>query len=107
MTDKAWKAVERRVAKKLGGMRIALSGRNNMGSVGDVQLTGYVIEAKSGRQIPKTVVAWLETIRELATAGEIPILVMQPKNLKEQVVVLTLSDFARVLVKLAGEKVRP
>lgn len=97
MTDRTWKAVERRVAKKLGGVRIALSGRSNMGAIGDVQLVGYATEVKSGRQVPKTVVAWLETIRGLATPGEIPILVLQPKSLKEQIAVLTLTDFSRLI----------
>jgi hypothetical protein len=96
VTDKNWKAVERRVAKKTGGIRIALSGRNNMGKKGDVDLVGYLTEAKSGRQVPKTVIAWLQTVRELATEDEIPILVMQPKHLKEMVVALTLTDFVRV-----------
>src|SRR6266705_136975 len=94
--DKTWKAVERRVAKRTGGIRIALSGRNNMGKKGDVDLIGYAIEAKSGRQVPKTVIAWLQTIRELATPEEIPILVMQPKHLKEMIAVMTLTDFVKV-----------
>lgn len=105
MTDRTWKAVERRVAKKLGGVRIALSGRSNMGAIGDVQLVGYATEVKSGRQVPKTVVAWLETIRGLATPGEIPILVMQPKHLKERVVAMSLSDFVRLLRRARTETV--
>ena len=103
MPDKTWKAVERRVAKKLGGVRVALSGRNNMGAVGDVKLIGYATEVKSGRQVPKTVVAWLETIRGLAAPGEIPVLVMQPKHLKERIVALTLSDFTRLLSRIPPE----
>ena len=39
--DKTWKAVERRVAKRTGGIRIALSGRNNMGKKGDVDPSVY------------------------------------------------------------------
>ena len=97
MPNRAWKQVERRVARKLGGTRIVLSGRNNMGAVGDILLDGYTIEAKSGRQVPKTVIAWLETLRELTTDGRIPLLVMQPKNRKEMIVVVTLTDLARIL----------
>ena len=106
-----WKSVERKVAKKLGGMRIPLSGRNNMGKIGDVELTGYHVECKSGRQIPKSVTGWLETLRQLPHTdsdkglgvlfgGEIPVLVLQPFHLKEQIVVLTLTDFSK-LVKAA------
>lgn len=102
MPNKPWKETERRVARKLGGVRIALSGRSNMGKKGDVDLVGYLTEVKSGRQVPKTVVAWLETIRDLATDGEIPILVMQPKHLKERIVALTLTDFVRVMDRGGG-----
>lgn len=97
MSDKSWKAVERRVARKLGGVRIPLSGRSNLGQIGDVLIEGYTIECKSGRQIPKAVVAWLETLRALSKDVEIPLLVMQPKFLKEQIVALTLSDLVKVM----------
>ena len=97
MTDKTWKAVERRVAAKLGGRRIPLSGRNNLGRVGDIDLTGFEIECKSGRQIPKTVIDWLKTLLALRDPKNLAVLVMQPKYIKGQVVVMTLDDLARLL----------
>jgi len=108
-----WKSVERKVAKKLGGVRIPLSGRNNMGKIGDVELIGYNVECKSGRQIPKAVTGWLETLRALPHVdetkglgvlfgGEIPILVLQPFQKKEQIVVLTLTDFAKFVKAARG-----
>jgi len=99
VTDKNWKRVERAIAKRLGGRRIPLSGRNNLGAVGDVKLEGFKIEAKSGMQVPRTVTSWLMILTELAKAegNDIPILVMQPKFAKGMVVVLTLDDLARLL----------
>src|SRR3990167_7514697 len=105
-----WKGVERAVAKKLGGVRIPLSGRNNMGKIGDVELVGYHVEVKSGRQIPKAVVGWLETLRQLATdelaasasSDIFPVLVLQPFQMKEQIVVLTLSDFSKLVQAAKG-----
>ena len=105
-----WKRVERAVAKKLGGVRIPLSGRNNMGKIGDVELTGYHVEVKSGRQIPKAVIGWLETLRQLAadelaaSANEdvIPLLILQPFHMKEQIVVMTLSDFSKLAEAAKG-----
>ena len=99
--DKNWKAVERRIAKKLGGRRIPLSGRNNLGAVGDVRLDGFRIEAKSGLQIPKTVSDWLTILTELereeGDRGDIAVLVMQPKFARGMVAVLTLDDLARLI----------
>ena len=95
------------MAKKLGGVRIPLSGRNNMNKIGDVELVGYHVECKSGRQIPKAVVGWLETLRALRgtqpeLGGEIPVLVLQPFHKKEQIVVLTLSDFSKLAEAARG-----
>lgn len=101
-----WKDVERKVANLLGGARIPLSGRNNMGQVGDVDLVGFDIEVKSGRQVPMAVVGWLHVIRELARVegeGKLPVLVMQPKGSPGRIVVLDLDDFARILRALRGE----
>src|SRR3990172_7969084 len=102
-----WKSVERKVAKKLGGVRIPLSGRNNMNKIGDVELVGYHVECKSGRQIPKAVVGWLETLRALRgtqpeLGGEIPVLVLQPFHLKDQILVMTLSDFSKLAEAAKG-----
>jgi len=96
MTDRNWKAVERKVAGILGGKRIALSGRNNMGRVGDVDLAGYTIEVKSGRYVPKRVSDWLDAL--LALAGtSVPVLVLQPFGRHERVAILTLTDLARIM----------
>ena len=97
-----WKTVERKVARKGGGQRIPLSGRNNMGKIGDVELTGYAVEVKSGRQVPKKVTDWLTTIRSQAKEGDIPVLVMKPFQLHEEVVVLTMTDFAKLTEAAMG-----
>jgi len=62
MPNKTWKDLERKVAKMLGGQRIAASG--NGGIKGDVQHDTYFIECKWGKQIPKTVLKWHEWMKE-------------------------------------------
>ena len=75
-----------------------------------MELTGYHVEVKSGRQIPKAVIGWLETLRQLAadelaaSANEdvIPLLILQPFHMKEQIVVMTLSDFSKLAEAAKG-----
>ena len=52
-----WKKVEYKVAEKLGGRRVPVSGRAK-GFKGDIEHEKYFIEVKSGRQIPKKVLKW-------------------------------------------------
>jgi len=62
MPNKTWKDLERKVAKMLGGQRIAASGTGAI--KGDVQHDTYFIECKWGKQIPKTVLKWHEALKE-------------------------------------------
>lgn len=51
MADKAWKAMERRIAKWLGGKRVPLSGENNGFASGDVDHKRLFIECKQRKSI--------------------------------------------------------
>src|SRR3990167_442769 len=97
-----WKARERKVASKLGGTRIPLSGSLNMGKTGDVELIGYGIEVKSGRQVPVAVTNWLLKIRSETRHGEIPVLIMHPFQMKESIAVLAISDFSKLVQAAKG-----
>ena len=109
MPNKTWKDLERKVAKMLGGQRIAASG--NGAIKGDVQHDTYFIECKWGKQIPKTVLKWHEELKKCRASmlpiyrdnvpktilkwydkakeqadNKIPILIMKPKGLHEEFV---------------------
>ncbi len=64
MTDKSWKATERRVAGLLGGERIPVNGRIR-GSAPDIAHDTLSIEVKSRRSVP----AWLTEAMEQAQAS--------------------------------------
>jgi len=113
MADAPWKVLERKVAKMLGGQRIAASG--NGAIKGDVQHPIYFIECKWGKQIPKWVMKQYQVLKALkideiwftthyldtaipktilkwfdkakAQAGDkIPLLIMKPKGIHEEFV---------------------
>ena len=64
-----------------------------MGKIGDVEIERLNVEVKSGRQVPKAVTDWLETIRADREDGKTPVLVMKPFRLHEEIAVLAYSDF--------------
>ena len=109
MADAAWKALERKVAKMLGGQRIAASGTGAI--KGDVQHPIYHIECKWGKQIPKTVLKWHEQLKSIPfyhlefyeyevpktilnwynkakqqSEDKLPLLIMKPKGIHEEFV---------------------
>ena len=129
MADAAWKALERKVAKMLGGQRIAASG--NGAIKGDVQHPIYHIECKWGKQIPKTVLKWHEALKEEGywhiiryeanipdtilkwydkakeQAGDkMPLLIMKPKGIHEEFVFWKVEPnlYAFTTLKLFAEQ---
>jgi len=112
MPNKTWKVLERKVAKMLGGQRIAASGTGAI--KGDVQHPIYFIECKWGKQIPKwvmreylflkdntvgeiwyspnyignipkTILNWYNKAKEQAGDKQ-PLLIMKPKGIHEEFV---------------------
>ena len=59
MTDKAWKAFERRVAKKMGGIRIPVTGAREGA---DVAGGPFVYQCKLRRGMPSYLRQWLRGI---------------------------------------------
>jgi len=90
MADKTWKAVERAIAKRLGGERVGPSGK----STADVITPTLAVEVKMRRRLP----AWLTDAMAQAAAasdGRLPILVLHQKGQRHDgdLVILRLSDF--------------
>lgn len=94
MSDKAWKAYERRLAKRLGGERVPITGRIR-GSAPDVKNSWLSIEAKFRKQLP----AWLFDAMDQAVKSirgeQLPIVVLHQSGTRtdNDFVVLRLKDF--------------
>ena len=92
MSNPAWKKFEQKVAKKLNGKRIPVSGAGSI--KGDVITDTLLVDCKHGRQIPKTLINWFEKIKKDAQSeGKIPALVLKPKGKHYELLVMTLDDF--------------
>ena len=64
MADKSWKAFERRIAKRVGGKRIPVTGERDGA---DVVAGPFVYQVKLRRGVPSYLRAWL---RGIVAAGE-------------------------------------
>ena len=64
MADRSWKAFERRVAKRVGGRRIPVTGERDGA---DVDAGQFVYQAKLRRGLPSYLRDWL---RGIVAAGE-------------------------------------
>ena len=96
-----WKALERKVAKLLGGARNPLSGGASRHTRGDVIHDTLYVECK----LRKRMAAWSlfrETEILAKREGKMPVVVLKEKGKKGELVVLRLTDFVE-LIKNAKE----
>jgi hypothetical protein len=106
MTDKRWKSVERKVAAKLGGERIPITGRQR-GSAPDCTSAGgnLSIEVKDRKKIPE----WLKDAMSQAIAsqrdGQIPIVVLHECGMAtgDNLLIIRLNDWC----DLYGDVAKP
>ena len=93
MADKSWKAFERRLARRVGGRRIPVTGERDGA---DVDAGPFVYQAKLRRGLPSYLREWL---RGIAAAGERAgatgvVVWKSPRTLDDDaVVVLRLKDW--------------
>jgi hypothetical protein len=84
MSDKAWKATERRIATYFGTVRNPLSGGNGRHTRSDTLHPNYFIEIKHGSGCPTTWPAILklyqETARLAAAEWKEPVLILHRKG---------------------------
>lgn len=93
MPDKSWKKAERRVAVKLGGKRIPVTGERNGA---DVLTPLLAIQVKHGRNRPAFLRDWIDGICTTAQACErTGLVVWQSKHERtdDALVLMRLSDF--------------
>jgi hypothetical protein len=97
---KDWKACERRIAELFGGRRVLVSGRAR-GDAPDVAHQRLSIEVKSRKTLP----AWLldALAQAHAASGDerlpVAILPQDHKPYRDDLVVVGLADFVRMLEK--------
>ena len=95
MADKSWKAFERRVAARVGGKRIPVTGERDGA---DVVAGPFVYQAKLRRGLPSYLRTWLQGIVEAGerSGGATGVVVWKAPNARddEAVVVLRLADWA-------------
>ena len=77
MADKLWKAVERRIAKYLGGERVPITGRQR-GSAPDIKHEWLSIEVKQRDSLP----AWVHDAMDQAEKSALNL--MHPGRFNEQ-----------------------
>lgn len=96
-----WKAVERRLAKRLNGRRLGCTGRSGP----DVLTPWLACEVKTRKRLPR----WLLEALEQAAIGNdgsrLPIVVLHELNSRhdQDLVVMTLRDFCDWFGDLDGE----
>ncbi len=102
MTDKAWKKMERRVAREVGTERTPLSGGNGKQTRSDTLHEKYYIEAKQRKKIP-FFAEFKRTIMRAKKEGKIPMVIFHQKFAKENIVMIRLSDFTSLTKDLSLE----
>ena len=93
MADKSWKAFERRLARRVGGKRIPVTGERGGA---DVEAGRFCYQAKLRRRLPSYLREWLRGIVSAGDRnGSIGVVVWKAPNGRDDdaVVVLRLRDW--------------
>ena len=101
MTDRAWKAFERRVGKRLKGRRIPVTGIDRHGS--DVETSLLCEQVKLGRRLPEYLETWLTGIVGTAERkGKLGLVIWKPKNKHDAnaLAILRLADLEDLYGKI-------
>ena len=105
MTDKTSKAVERRIARKLGTVRTPLSGGNGKQTRSDTLHTLFYTEIKHRAKIP-FFATWKETVSRVKAENKIPMVVLHQKQSRENIVMMSLDEIEELPGELVKEKVK-
>lgn len=95
MSEKRWKAFERRVAAILGGRRVPVTGRSR-GDAPDIAHPLYAVEVKHWTRQPETVLAAMRQAKASVRDSRIPVVVIGSPgvDVRRSLVILELGDFA-------------
>ncbi|MDG7047719.1 MAG: hypothetical protein JRN61_01930 [Nitrososphaerota archaeon] len=98
MTDRTWKAVERRVARMFGSERNPLSGSSSRHTQADVIHDHLYIEVKHRAKIPFYTV-WQDTMTKAAQEGKVPIVIFHEKGSDQYIAMVDAKFLAEVVRK--------
>lgn len=91
MSDRAWKAYERRLARDMGRQRIPVTGER---CGADFEDGMFVYQAKLGRKMPSYLRAWLVGIRAAGAVRrpeKVGVVVWKPKHAEDADAVVMLA----------------
>lgn len=83
MSDKRWKATERKIAELLGGERVPVTGRQR-GSAPDIQHPFFSIEVKDRQSLPDWILDAMNQADESNPGDKTPIVVLHQKGMKTE-----------------------
>lgn len=94
MTDKRWKATERKIAALLGGRRVPVSGRGR-GDQPDIAHPWLSLEVKDRATLPAWLLDALDQAERSATPAQLPVAVLHRAGDRHDaaLMVLRLADF--------------
>jgi len=94
MSERAWKRTERKVARKLDGERIPVTGRAR-GSAPDVALPWACVEVKHRKTIPRWLLEAVDQAQASAQDDQLPLVVLHEAGMSHDrdLVVMRLRDF--------------
>lgn len=93
MATKTWKAVERRVAELLGGVRVG----NRGAATEDVEHVVFSVEVKHRKNLPQIVAESYDQCRRNAKAGKVPLVVLHAESSRRYMAVLDIEDLVSLL----------
>jgi len=95
MTDKTWKAHERRIAKKFGTVRTPLSGGNSKMTQSDTLHKTFYIEDKTRARFAVLTVMH-DAEKKAKKEGKIPLVVIHEHRAKQDYVIISLDNFIKL-----------
>lgn len=98
MADKRWKAAERKVAARIGGARVPVSGRGR-GDAPDIAHPTLSPEVKTRKKLPGWLHDAMDQAKQSAVGARTPIVVLHEvgRRFDEDHVVMRLVDFERIV----------
>ena len=89
----AWKNTERKIAKRLGGERVPITGRQR-GDVPDVKHDIYSLEIKHRKELPKWIHDAMNQAKAAVRGAQVPVVVLHEAGRRhdDDYVIFRLSD---------------
>jgi hypothetical protein len=97
MADPTWKVAEREIAKRLGGVRVPITGRIR-GSAPDIAHARWALEVKLRSHLPSLLTDAMDQAVKSIRGEQIPLVVLHEKGTRydDDLVCLRLVDFLKL-----------